>query len=282
MDSNWSNGRDRSTAVQPEILPPLQGDPAHPRSPQDWRIPEVPAPQSRGRWAVAPATYLLVGINCAVFLLMAFSGISTTDPKAIDLLHWGANYGVAVLEGQWWRLLTATFVHVGIIHLATNMWCLWNLGLLGEPLLGPVGLLATYVLTGIAGNLLSTAVHPQVLGAGASGAVFGLAGVLILLLRSKLLPAVPAAELAKLRRSVIYFALLNFAVGAGTWLFPGGLRIDNMAHLGGFLSGLAVGVPLVPKLGGMRLQSIRRQWLAFGGMTLLLLLFAFGVESFWK
>ena len=85
---------------------------------------------------MAPATYLLVGINCAVFLLMAFGGVSTTSPTVGQLLHWGADNGGLVLQGgEWWRLTTSTFVHVGVIHLATNMWCLWNLGLLGEPLL---------------------------------------------------------------------------------------------------------------------------------------------------
>ena len=69
------------------------------------------------------------------------------------------------LAHQWWRLLTATFVHVGLLHIATNMWCLWNLGLLGEPLLGPVGLIAVYLITGIAGNLLSlcsNVIPPQI------------------------------------------------------------------------------------------------------------------------
>ena len=87
------------------------------------------------------------------------------------------------------------FVHVGILHLATNMWCLWNLGLLAEPLMGSSGVLAVYLLTGAAGNLLSTLVNwvwpihdaggivfPA--GAGASGAVFGIAGALIILLKS--------------------------------------------------------------------------------------------------
>ena len=281
-DESTDGSRYRPVSVQPEILPPLEDD-ARQRTPL--REPMVPqaagVARARGRWAIAPATYVLVGINCAVFLLMSLSGVSTVAPRAIDLVHWGANWGTAVLEGQWWRLLTATFVHVGIIHLATNMWCLWNLGLLGEPLLGPVGMVAVYVLTGIAGNLLSTAVHPQIVGAGASGAVFGLAGVLILLLRSKLLPVDPF-ELKRLRQSVIYFALLNFAIGAGTWLFRSGLQIDNMAHLGGFLSGLAVGLPLVPRIGARKPQFVTRQWVAFGGLATLLVLFGFGVVSFWR
>jgi rhomboid protease GluP len=282
MDSNWSHGQPvyRQGGLEPEILPPL--DDRKPIQPGGG-----PVAPSRGRWAVAPATYLLVGINCAVFLLMAFSGVSTTSPTALQLLHWGADNGGLVLQyGEWYRLITSTFVHVGVIHLATNMWCLWNLGLLGEPLLGPVGTVAVYVLTGLAGNLLSIAVNPglpgtqdSVVGAGASGAVFGIAGVLIVLLKSKLLP-VPEYELKRLRRSVIYFAVLNFVIGASTMLVPSFIRIDNMAHLGGFLSGLALGVPLVPRIGSARAEFTRRQWVAFAGMAFFLTLLAYGIYSF--
>ncbi len=236
---------------------------------------------------MAPATYVLVGVNVAVFLLMALSGISTTNPTGQQLLLWGADNGGRVLQdGEWWRLSTSTFVHVGVIHLATNMWCLWNLGLLGEPLLGPIGTIAVYLLTGVAGNLLSIAVNPGaygepngLVGAGASGAVFGLAGVLIVLLKSKLLP-VPEYELKRLRRSVIYFAALNFIIGASTLLFASPIRIDNMAHLGGFLSGLALGVPLVPRIGAPRTEFTRRQWVAFVGMAFLLALVGYGIYSF--
>src|SRR5271163_3278250 len=280
MDSNWSNGRPAhgTVGVQPEILPPLGADGPVSPSPPD------AAARSRGRWATAPATYLLVGVNCAVFLVMAFSGVSTTSPTALQLLQWGADNGGLVLQyGEWWRLVTATFVHVGVIHLATNMWCLWNLGLLGEPLLGPVGTVAVYLLTGVAGNLLSVAVNPDlpggphsVVGAGASGAVFGIAGVLIVLLKSKLLP-VPEYELKRLRRSVIYFAVLNFVLGAGTMLIPSVIRIDQMAHLGGFLSGLGIGAPLVPRIGAPRPEFVRKQWAAFGGAVLLLALLAYGI-----
>jgi rhomboid protease GluP len=191
-----------------------------------------------------------------------------------------------LINGEWWRLVTSTFVHAGPLHIATNMWCLWNLGLLGEPLLGSFGTIAVYLLTGVAGNLLSIAVNPGafgdsdgLVGVGASGAVFGIAGVLILLLKSKLLP-VPEFELKRLRRSVIYFAILNFVIGASTWFFPSPVRIDNMAHLGGFLSGLALGVPLVPKIGSVRQEFTRRQWIAFGGLAFFLALLAYGLFSF--
>jgi rhomboid protease GluP len=282
MDSNGPNSRpdDRMVGVQPEILPPLQENGGV--APSDG-----PATRSRGGWAAAPATYFLVGVNVAVFLLMAFSGVSTTSPTSGQLLKWGADNGGLVLQGgQWWRLTTSTFVHVGVIHLATNMWCLWNLGLLGEPLLGAFGTVLVYLLTGVAGNLLSVAVDPGfpgepngVVGAGASGAIFGLAGVLIVLLKSKLLP-VPEFELKKLRRSVIYFAVLNFVLGAGTLLIPSIIRIDQMAHLGGFLSGLAIGVPLVPRIGAPKAEFIRKQWIAFAGGSLALALLAYGIFSY--
>jgi rhomboid protease GluP len=272
----------RSPAGEPEVLPPG-------RMPEEmgYRYYEEPGPapvRRRSGWQLAPATYILTGINVAVFLLMVMSGVSAVAPSTSQLVyHWGANVGALVVyDHQWWRLVTATFVHSGIIHIATNMWCLYNLGLLGEPLLGSVGVFAVYLLTGVTGSLLSVALHPGtvsgsvitdpgIISVGASGAVFGLAGVLIPLLGSRLLPVNPA-EVARLRRSVIYFAVLNFVIDFGVNGFHSLVRIDNMAHLGGFFSGLAMGVVLVPKMGAERGLWIRRQWLAYGGLLLLLLL----------
>jgi rhomboid protease GluP len=297
MVQSWNgDGQHRqawgASPSQPEILPPGEYPPVPPPHLYAQPMPPQPPPRraQRSHWASAPATYLLVGINCAVFLCMLISGGSATGPSMRDpFFDFCANNGGLVLQyGQWWRMFTAIFVHFGWIHLLSNMWCLWNLGLLGEPLLGPLGIAAAYVLTGVAGNLLSIVVHPGlpgepggIVGAGASGAVFGLAGVLIVLLKSPLLP-VPPLELKKLRRSVIYFAVLNFVIGAGTWLANTSLQVDNMAHLGGFLSGLAFGVPLVPRIGAPRAIFERRRTLAITGMSLLLLLLAFGVYSFFR
>src|SRR5271157_5134772 len=157
----------------PEILPPQS----------QYAPPPVRRP--RPMWASAPATYILTGVNCGVFLLMVLRGSSIWMPTLDQLMFWGADRPNNVLVyGEWWRIVTAMFVHVGIIHLATNMWCLWNLGMLAEPLMGSVGVLAVYLLTGAAGNLLSTMVNWVMyhnlgefsVGAGASGAVFGIAG----------------------------------------------------------------------------------------------------------
>ncbi len=199
------------------------------------------------------------------------------------------NAGAVLLYGEWWRIVTAMFVHVGILHLATNMWCLWNLGLLAEPVLGSMGVLAVYVLTGAAGNLLSTFVNwigthntsgalDFSVGAGASGAVFGIAGALIVLLKSPRLP-VPAEELRKLRRSVIYFAAINlvigFSISFGTSVIGSGLRIDNMAHLGGFSSGILFAMPLVPRIGSPRTLFDMRLRIAVLMVVGLLVLFGF-------
>lgn len=294
-----------SRSVEPEILPPGENPRGNDRGwyppPDQQRHTQPPRPRRpRGRlpgWAFAPATYVLCGINCAVYLAMVLSGVSFWDPTLAQLIHWGGNNGAYVIAGgQWWRLITAMFVHVGIIHIATNIWCLWNLGLLAEPLMGRFGVVAAYLMTGFAGNLLSIMVHPGVAhglhnsliivdpfrtGAGASGAIFGLAGVLIVLLKSPLLP-LPKGELNRLRRSVIFFAFINLAIGLYTVVGPSPIRIDNMAHLGGFLSGLALGLPLVPKIGAAKpLFERRRRWGVWGG-TFLLLLLTFGVYSFWR
>lgn len=230
---------------------------------------------------MAPATYILVGINCAVYLAMCLSGVSWWSPNVMQLQRWGADQGALVFfNGQWWRLFTAMFVHAGIIHIAGNMWCLWNLGLLGEPLIGPLGIVAVYILTGLAGDILSTAIHPGYTAMGASGAIMGIAGVLVVLLKSPYLP-VPQFELNKLRRSVIYFAVLTFLLGAGGDLIHFFIQIDNMAHLGGFVCGVVMGLPMVPLIGAPREMFLNRRRNAIILMSFVLMLMAYGVYSFY-
>jgi rhomboid protease GluP len=268
--------------------------PDPPSTPVENYAPAERRPRRReyGDWdpRSAPGTYLLVGINCAVFLWMVTHGVNPTLPASSDLIRYGANRPDLVLHGQWYRLLTATFVHVGLLHLATNMWCLWNLGMLGEPLIGPVGLVAVYMLTGIAGNLLSMGSNivyyfrsgdPQVLaipGAGASGAVFGIAGLLIVLLSNRKLPFA-WNDLKQLRRRVIQFAIANLVIGAVANQLPIGIAIDNYAHMGGFLSGLALGAPLVPKMTAGRESYLGRQKIVFAAACFLLVLIGYWIAN---
>jgi rhomboid protease GluP len=241
-----------------------------------------------------PATYLLVGINVLVFALMfrsgpvpellrqhAWSQVLTAPFELSTLREFGGTASDLVGQGQWWRLLTGTFVHVTLLHLLLNMWCLWNLGLFGEPLLGRRGLPAVYLLTGTAGMTLSFALtrfaRQDALVAGASGSVFGIAGILIVLLSNRRL-AVPWEELRSLRRQVIFFAVANLAIGMAPGMIgmapahqlqslhldPAVLpRIDNSAHIGGFLSGLALGLPLFPRMTAGRSSYRARQRVTF-------------------
>jgi rhomboid protease GluP len=158
--------------------------------------------------------------------------------------------------------------------------------LLGEPLIGPVGVFAAYILSGAAGNLLSIGImtlygEPSV-GAGASGAVFGIAGVLIVLLKSPRLP-IPPKELKGLRRLVIYFAVINFVIGFGgnriSDQFTLGVNIDNMAHLGGFLGGIIFALPLVPMLGSPKSLFLFRRRLSVWLLSGLLVFFGFYLSA---
>jgi rhomboid protease GluP len=260
----------------------------------DFTPPPQPVRKPRSSWSYAPATYVLLAINCLVFVAMMARGVSVWGPTTEQMKHWGAdNAGAILVYGQWWRVVTAMFVHVGWIHLLGNMWCLWNLGLLAEPLIGSMGVVAVYILTGAAGNLLSTfynwwtnnpdwvkfhdlAVFPA--GAGASGAVFGIAGALIVLLGSRRLP-VPQAELNKLRRSVIYFAAINLAIGLSISMnvvvAHTGVSIDNSAHLGGCTCGLLFAWPMVPRPGSPREQFLFRRRAATVMVVGILVLFGF-------
>ncbi|WP_419805819.1 rhomboid family intramembrane serine protease [Terriglobus sp.] len=259
------------TVVAPQQLPGRTDD-------------SVTRPASRrDQFFRAPATYVLLAANIGVFLWMVFHGVSAQAPNEYSLLRYGANNAELVLAGQWWRILTAMFVHVGLVHLATNMWCLWNLGLLGEPLLGFFGMISVYLLTGAAGNLLSVATdvlarNYGIVGAGASGAVFGIAGILIVLLSNRRLAeprngrgGIPLPELHALRRSVINFAGINLLIGLGSAFqnfLP--IHIDNRAHVGGFLSGLLLGVPLLSAMTLGRRRYLNRQRLVFGAAALVL------------
>lgn len=189
---------------------------------------------------LAPAkpvvTWTIIAICTAVFIVEILKGAGF-DTMSVNLaIRLGANYGPLTLSGQWWRLFTAMFLHFGFFHLAMNMWCLWALGSLAERLMGRAAYLVLYVGTGLCGGLLSLAVHPQLVSAGASGAVFGISGGLITYLALKKAPL--TFESAKKRLSSLgVFLAYNFIYS----LRPG---VDMMAHAGGLVSGLAIAAAL--------------------------------------
>jgi rhomboid protease GluP len=181
-----------------------------------------------------PATFALLGINVVVFVVMVASGVSIFSPDTQQVLHWGADYGPDTLSGQYWRLISSMFIHFGIIHIFGNMWCLWSLGRLAEKLLGSFSVIGTYLLTGVGASLLSLSWDPMRVSAGASGAIFGIAGVLITTLyygKHNL----PQESVRRLLGYVVRFSLLNLLFGLKG-------HIDNAAHVGGLVTGLLIGL----------------------------------------
>ena len=110
--------------------------------------------------AMMPVTSVIIGINLIVFVAMVFSGVSLLEPQNADLIRWGANTGAHTLSVQPWRMLTSNYVHVGLIHILLNMWCLWNLGALAERIFDRWTYFITYTFCGLTGSLASVSLHP--------------------------------------------------------------------------------------------------------------------------
>ena len=198
---------------------------------------QLPPPAETFSRPSFPITVGLIAACLLVFAAMVLSGVSAVAPTPKQAVAFGADYGPYTLGGQWWRLLTSMFVHFGFIHLGLNMWCLWNLGRAAEQLLGRFSYLLAYFASGIFGSIASVYWHPRVAGAGASGAIFGLAGVLVSFVYLKKTPSHLEIN-RKMLGSLGTFIAYNLLFGAA---IPG---ISNAAHMGGLVMGFAVGAVL--------------------------------------
>lgn len=211
-----------------------------------------------------PVTAALVAINLTVFVGMVAAGAGFFEFKGQAIVAWGGNYGPWTLNGDWWRLITAGFVHGGLLHVAFNMWCLVSLGQLSERLFGKFQTLIIYLLTGVGGALLSVA-HSKghILEVGASGAIFGIAGALLAGVKFGDLN-ISAGEKRAVVSSMVFFVAVNFILGAGLL----GSNIDNFCHLGGFVTGVLLGVPI----GGFAQRHRILQWATLGVTAVMLFL----------
>lgn len=191
-----------------------------------------------------PATIALVTINLLVFFAMLASGAGLWHSVNSVQLAWGANFGPATQDGEWWRLGTAMFLHFGAIHLTLNMWALWDGGQLVERMYGHARFTGIYFFSGLTGNLLSLVAHKGLaISGGASGAIFGIYGALLVFLwreRHNLHPH----EFRWFFWGAAGFACVSFVLGL---LITG---IDNAAHIGGFVAGILGGVIFARPING--------------------------------
>lgn len=183
-------------------------------------------------------TPILINLNLIVFIAMVMAGFGFVSFKGEDLLNWGANYGPVTTNGQWWRLLTNTFMHGGVMHILANMYGLMFVGFFLEPLLGKAKYLLLYLATGIFASVASIWWYESTVSIGASGAIFGLYGFFLVALLLKVFPAdFGKAFLA----STLVFVGFNLLMG-----LTGG--IDNAAHIGGLVSGFLIGLVMSRQL----------------------------------
>jgi rhomboid protease GluP len=177
-------------------------------------------------------TYGIIVINVLVFIVMAASGVSFISPTGEDILKWGGNYLPLTTSGEGWRIITCVFVHIGIIHLLFNMYALYVIGGYLEPMLGKAKYITAYLCTGVFASITSLWWHKTpVASAGASGAIFGMYGVFLALLSTNLIPKQIRKQMLQ---SIVIFVAYNLLYGLKS-------GIDNAAHVGGLISGLAIG-----------------------------------------
>lgn len=180
-------------------------------------------------------TYMLLGLIVLAFGAETLAGGSTQTEVLIKL---GAKYSPLIASGEYWRLLTAMFLHIGWMHLFFNAYALVAIGTDLERIVGWRRFLTVYLLSGLFGSLASYAFSPH-LSAGASGAIFGVIGALgsfFALYRERL------GKWGRARLGNILFLIaINLFFG---FTNPG---IDNYGHIGGLLSGAALGLALAPR-----------------------------------
>jgi membrane associated rhomboid family serine protease len=189
-----------------------------------------------------PVTAILIISNVLIHILVGFTGGTDGTLGYLNLIKWGARYGPAIIDGEWWRLIAPIFLHIGIFHLFTNMIGLFVMARIldMEKVLGKFGYLVVYLLSGIIGNACSFYFSPNV-GAGASGAIFGLFGTgtaFLILNRNRLGSTGKDTLLA-----MLFIVGINIVIGFVTD------GVDNTAHVAGLVAGFIIGIYVIPRQG---------------------------------
>lgn len=181
-------------------------------------------------------TWALLGANLTVWLVVSGAGADTTPEVYLD---YGAMFGPFIANGEYWRLITATFLHIGFSHLAFNSLALFIFGRLVEKAFGHSRFLLIYVLAGLSGSVTSYVMNSIAIGAGASGAIFGLLGAMVAysIAQRTIFGAVGRRDLT----GVLFLAAIVFLHG---YITEG---VDSWAHFGGLTAGLGLGLALAPR-----------------------------------
>lgn len=201
-------------------------------TPVGMRCPECASQRTRvtrgvggaSLFASAPATFILIGLNVAVYIAEIATGPGgINSPGASLLVNYGL-FGRSVASGEWYRLVTSAFLHGGLTHIAFNMVALYFLGRLLEPGIGTPRFIAIYIASLFGGAFGALLLSPDALTYGASGAIFGIFGAAFVIARGRGFDAVAS--------TIGFFLLLNIAFSIGS----------PEISLGGHLGGLVVGV----------------------------------------
>lgn len=182
---------------------------------------------------------LLFDVNIAVYLAMVLSGLGVMSFDTADLIAWGGNYGPLDHGLGVLRLISCQFVHGGLMHLGNNLYGLLFATLFLSPVISNWRLIACYLVCGLGGSITSLLVHPDIVSIGASGAIMGLWGALLVL------SLLRDARMGDARKGI----LINVAMFTGLTLFLGSVvpGIDNAAHIGGLVTGGVLGLVLLKR-----------------------------------
>lgn len=183
---------------------------------------------SKEYWAIP----IIIDLNILIFLLMLFSGVSIMQPQGIDLIAWGGNLRSLTTDGEWWRLISSVFVHGGLMHIGYNLITLFLIGIFLEDFVGSKKFMIIYLVCGIVASAVSLYWHENTVSVGASGAIFGMFGLVLALMIIKFVD-----------RGMLNFVLIFVGVNL---LFGLSGMIDMAAHLGGLISGMLIGFVYFP------------------------------------
>ena len=178
-------------------------------------------------------TPLLIYSCITIFIIMIFNNVHVMYPDGRDLIDFGSIHGNSIENGEWWRLITGIFLHAGIWHLVLNMVHIFLLGGSFEEVIGKFKFLLVFMITGVLASYISFSCNISVNSVGASGAIFGLYGFILTLFLTK---DKITQSMNFVLPTIIALASINLILG----LFEG--SVDNAAHIGGFVSGVILGL----------------------------------------